>query len=83
MTKSKEDELIKEIQWIAEKCNEKQKEIDHLEGLLKVCRPYVLRSYERTKYRNKYSAYSAEKLLLEMEEIIGPITEDTSEKEGI
>lgn len=72
MSKSKEDELIEEIQWIAEKCNEKQHTIDCLEGLLKACRPYVERSYERTKYR-KPSYIQAGKLLLEIEDMIGPV----------
>lgn len=70
MSKDREDDLIKQIQYISEKCNEKQKEIEHLEGLLKLCRPYVERSYERTKYK-KPSYIDSEKLLLEIEEVIG------------
>ena len=70
MTKDKEDCLIEEIQYIAEKCNEKQHEINVLTGLLEACRPYIRRSYERTKYRNP-SYIDAENLLLEIEEMIG------------
>lgn len=74
---SKEDELIKEIQYIAEKCNEKQREIEVLQGLLKACRPYVERSYERTKYK-KPSYIETERLLYEINEQIG--CEDSYDK---